>query len=210
MKIMKKVLAGVLSLAVVVGACFAFAGCNSVKNKTYAYDSMSFTIVKAVDDKGKITETLTLSLREYYIYSDDFMGMGVGLGKGMDYATYTMTEDEEAEFAEFKKDIDEMSAGMRIEFGKDTVDQISEDTDKISGEINRMVETSKYEIEDDKITVTSTESYDEFTLDATYAVEIWNIVDGKIEMRDYMTSDEDHIFAVGDLYYASAFFAKTK
>lgn len=201
MKIMKKVLAGALSLAVVVGACFAFTGCNSVKNKTYAFDSMTYTIVKAVDEKGKITETLTLSFREYYIYDR--------LDKGMDYATYTMTADEETTFAEIKKSMEESMAKTRIEFGKDTVDMIDDEVDKISGEIDRDVTTGKYEVKDDKITITSTESYDENTLDATYTVQTLYVVDGKVEMRQYGVSEEENN-AVGDLYYTSIFFAKTK
>lgn len=217
MKIMKKVLAGALSLAVVIGACFAFTGCNSVKNKTYAYDSMTFTIVKTIDAEGKVTETQTLSFREYYIYADDFMGMGVGLGKGADYATYTMTQEEETAFAELKKNIDEMSSAIKVEFGKDTVDRIVETVDKISGEIERQVETAKYEIKDDKITVTSTESYNEFTLDATYSVETWHIVDDKIEMRQYATTSGSSstppatpTYSVGSLYYISVFLTEVK
>ena len=213
MKLMKKVLAGALSLAVVLGAMFAFTGCNSVRNKTYAVEGYTVTLVKAVDEEtGEVTETQTITFREYYIHK--YCGEdGVKLE---DVATYTMTSEEKEEYNEAFKAI---TTGRTAEFSKDEVVLIQEEYDEFSGITTIEKTTSQYEVKDNVITIVyhadtneelhNINSYVQFTMD---------IVDGKIHQKtlydvegiDFGYQGPTTEWEKGDVYYATVVYAEVK
>lgn len=205
MKLVKKVLAGALTLAVVLGAMFAFTGCNSVQNETYAFESMTITVVKAVDEDGKITETQTLTLREYFIF--DIVG-------DLDQiAGYTLSEDEEAQFTEFQ----EMMSGSntKVTFYKNEVHMITEEKNEYTGEIERNVHISEYTVEKNIITIIEKTSENEMKTSVDYDVYTLEIVDGKIHQKAYdmgVAGDDDFdgVYAKNDIVYWTAIFAKVK
>lgn len=201
MKLLKKVLAGALSLAVICGAMFAFTGCNSVKNKTYAVEDMTMTVVKAVDADGKVTETQTLSMRETYMMTE--------LGKSLeDIATYVMTAEEEAEYAKY---VEEGKANApRIMFTKNEVHMIEDEKSEISGKVERRVSIAEYTVEKNKITVIEKHSENDMKNLIEYEINTVEIVDGKLHQVKYFNEDPEYVWTVGMPYYATTIFAEVK
>lgn len=207
MKLVKKILAGALSLAIVCGAMFAFVGCNSVKGKTYAYDGMTFTVItkmeEAEGEDKKVTETKTLTLREYYLYSVKNVAIA-------DLGTATLTEEEEKLFTTWAKGQEEMGKSMEIEFkGKEVISRTTvENTLTGASEVSELV--AEYSVKDGKITVKAlTSDPTKFDQERTYEIQTAYIVDGKLDYRMYRINDAADI-EVGKLYYSSIMFAKKK
>ena len=207
MKLVKKILAGALSLAIVCGAMFAFVGCNSVKGKTYAYDGMTFTVITKMEaaegEDKKVTETKTLTLREYYLYSVKNVAIA-------DLGTATLTEEEEKLFTTWAKSQEEMGKSMEIEFkGKEVISRTTvENTLTGASEVSELV--AEYSVKDGKITVKAlTSDPTKFDQERTYEIQTAYIVDGKLDYRMYRINDAADI-EVGKLYYSSIMFAKKK
>jgi len=212
MKLLKKVLAGALSLAVVAGAMFAFTGCNSVRNKTYAIEDYTVTLVKAVDEDGKITETQTLSYREYFIHKFCNNALGV---KVEEIATYVMTAEEEEMYAtNFKL----LTEGIVAEFGKDEVRNIKTVKDEFLGTTVSYEQVAEYEVKDNVIIVKAqTSTNDPLQNENEYVTYTLEIVDGKIYQKTteipLIASDyegEDTVWENGDVCYATAIYAEVK
>ena len=205
MKLVKKVLAGALSLAIVLGAMFAFTGCNSVQNETYAFESMTVTVVKAVDEDGKITETQTLTLREYFIFEI--------VGELDQIAGYTLSEDEEKAFTEMQKTF--TGGAPKAVFYKDEVHMITEEKNEYTGEIKRDVNIAEYTVDKNIITIVEKVSENEMKNDIDYKVYTLEIVDGKIHQKAYemgVAGDDnfDGVYAKNDIVCWTAIFAKVK
>ena len=204
MKLLKKIMAGALSLAVVVGAAFAFTGCNSVKGKTYAYSSTTFTIVMNVDEEGKVTETKTLSAKEYWmIYEEKIANLE-------NYTTVTLTEDQEKAFKLFEEGLkkSEIAAAKYTFTGKE-IEVAMEDADELTGEGERMTLRGTYTIEDDVINA-AIDMTEEGAMKMEMLVRAY-LVDGNIEMRDYEGGEDTEWTKEGNpLYYTTVIFAEVK
>ena len=200
MKLMKKVLAGALSVAVVLGAMFAFTGCNSVRNKTYEIETWTVTVVKAVDEDGKVTETQTLTAREAFIY--EICG---DLDK---IASYTLSPEEEKAYNDMLDDMKKYAP--KAVFGKDTVENITEMKNELTGIVERHVQVAEYEVDGDIITVTAKMDANELENDLEFVVYTLEIVDGKIHQKQYEEDDVDHVWEKGDVYYTTMIYAQVK
>lgn len=204
MKLFKKIMAGVLSLAVVAGVMVVFSGCNNVKGKTYAFESRTYTIIVAVDpsDNTKITETRTLSSKEYWLafVSDRKVALA-------DLAAATMTEAEEKLYSDWMAEETEVEANTVYEFSKKTVDKIVTELDEISGEKELTVYRAEYKTEEDVISIKNLVSTNEQNNYFKYFVGSLYVLDNKIEERAYkITATTD--YAVNKVLYISNYYAE--
>lgn len=224
MKLLKKIMAGALSLAVICGAMFAFVGCNEVKGKTYAFDTLTFTIVTEFEndenigtDKAVIKATRTLSAREFYLYKEEEKTL-----EELATATTEATDKEILEWCEgyiatvallhmdMELEMYQMYKGSKIEFKKNTIEVIYEQpASKITGDYEKMVNVAEYSVEDGVIKVETNTSSNPDTMYQNYQVMSFNIVGENIE-KVYTVKTEAAQYAKNELVSFAMVLAEVK
>lgn len=215
MKVFKKALSVMLSLAVIATAMFAFTGCaNKVKNKTYAAEDYTVVIVTA-SNGTEVLEQRSLTYREYFIFKMCNGGAGVALG---DIASYTMSAEEEQQYNNLFGDMKENSS--KLVFGKNEVSMISETESSVSGQKEISEKKGTYDIDKNVITLKFTTAVNEDLGTYDYVTSKVNVVDNKLEMKGWEMSsaydhgtqsiDDTYEWAYGDIYYVVAHFSEVK
>lgn len=221
MQLVKKIMAGLVSLAVIAGACFAFVGCNAVKGNEYAYKTLAFTIITELEDETKagteeavIKTTRTLSAREFYLYAKE--------GKTLEElatATTEATDEEilkwcEAQMNAMGSDAQEglkEAKETKLKFRSSKLEMIREtEPDKFTGDKSRGVTTGKYTVKNGLIEVVV-----DNTLDvqpdgvANYTIQYFNVVGENVEKQIKVLTDAED-YAAEELYMVSIVFAEVK
>ena len=185
MKLLKRIMAGSLTLAVVVGACFAFTGCKlSGKSYTYAEDATVTVITKTEKDsdgKYTITETKDLTLAEYYLYT-------VG-NKKLDELAEAKIEDEKA-FELWKENFvylaDANIRNNEYAFKGNKLIETDARKNEVTGKNTRKVITEyKYEKVDDNEYLATIESEQAPGYIEISTVEFFMDADGNLCIREY-------------------------
>ena len=206
MKLAKKVIAGVLSLALMVGACFVFAGCSGVKGNEYKYKTLYFTIITELEDasnvgtdKAIIKTTRTLSAREYYILKNE-------PGATLDNLAKTTTDAKDEEIMKWCEETivsttlgleDEMDFAKRTEynFKSKKVDIIySYDVDKSTGAKQKDILTCAYTNDDGVVEIVRTETNPLDENDKAEYYEYMYLVGERLEQRfNIMTEPTEYV-----------------
>ena len=221
MQLVKKIMAGVLSLAVIAGACFVFAGCNTVRGNEYAYKTLTFTIITELEDETKagtedavIKTTRTLSAREFYMYAKE--------GKTLEELAAATTEASDEEILEWcesqiiamggeAKDGLQTAKETKLNFKGNKVEMVEEgEADLNTGDKTKEVVTGKYTIKDGVIEVTVDTTMTIYPEGAgTYDISYFNVVGENVEKQFKVLTDAED-YAVEELYMVSIVFAEVK
>ena len=145
MKLVKKLLVGALSLALVVGACFTFTACGKLNNKSYAFEALTFTIVTEVEENkdGDVTVTGTkvLSLKQMFMYS--IRGAKLDQLDGI-----VIPEEYEDAYESYKEGMLEMMLGEKILFEGKKMIFVDEMKDIMGRPYTKTTKTGTYKQEE--------------------------------------------------------------
>ena len=206
MKLAKKVIAGVLSLAVMVGACFVFSGCSGVKGNEYKYKTLYFTIITELEDasnvgtdKAIIKTTRTLSAREYYILKNE-------PGATLDNLAKTTTDAKDEEIMKWcEETAANAESRMRnaLDYAKRTnynfkskkVEMItSHDVDKVIGSTRKDIMICSYTNDDGVIEIINTKVNPNDENDREEYYEYMYLVGERLEQRfNIMTEPTEYV-----------------
>lgn len=204
---LKRLATGVLAVAVIVGAAFAFTGCGKLNGKTYAYEGESYTIITKIEEAedGTITvvETQELSIKEFYLYAVK----GVELEDLADYEMTDLEEEALEEYIEMKKEIME---GITVSFSGKTCKRTTRMTNEITGEYADQVNVCKYSEKDGVYTVEATSAESESDPNYTVTYSTFKLAeDGKLHQISYNEDIEENAdLEVGALYYTTYVYAE--
>ena len=208
MRLLKKLGASMLGMLVMAGAIFSFVGCSEVKGKDYEFSALTYTVITAVSEETgekEITETRTLTAREYYIvYVKEMVELA-------DLATATLNEAQEKEFENWYEDQVKLagaSATTKYEFKGKEVHKIVDEVDEINGEIERSEKIYTYVEDKGVLTLTKDETSVIAPESEKYSeISLAYLVDGKLEVRDYKVTTTES-YAVDTLLYVSYLYAE--
>ena len=218
MKLVKKIMAGALSLAVIAAAMFAFVGCNGVSGNEYAYKSLTFTIVTELEDASKagtkdavIKTTRTLSAREFYMFKEE----GVAL-ENLATATTEATDEAILKWCEEYVE-DEIGGEARtglekakettLNFKSNKLEMIKEsEPDKNTGDKSRDVTTGKYTVKDGLIEVVVDNTMDIYPDGMSeYEITYFNVVGENVEKQITLLTEATQYSVEGLLSFSIVF-----
>ena len=221
MQLVKKIMAGLVSLVVIAGACFAFVGCNTVSGNEYAYKTLSFTIITELEDAAKagtkdavIKTTRTLSAREYYLYKKEGKALAT-----LATATTDATDEEimkwcESQITAMGGEIeDELveAKETKLKFKSNKLEMITEtEPSANTGDKSRNVITGKYTIKNGLVEVVVDNTMDIYPDGRSdLVVTYFNVVGENVE-KQYKLLTEATDYAVEELYMVSIVFGEVK
>lgn len=218
MKLVKKILAGALSLAVIAGAMFAFVGCNGVSGKEYAYKTLTFTIITELEDATKantkdavIKTTRTLTAREFYMLNEvegvTLENLATATTEATDEVIMKWCEEYVEDFGGEAEDGLREAKTTTLNFKSNKLEMVQEDEpSKHTGDKSRSVQTAKYTVKDGVIEAVIDNTmavYPEGM--AEYDVMYFNVVGENVEKQITLLTEPIQYSVEGLLSFSMVF-----
>lgn len=166
---MKRLLCGIVSVAVLLFCMMGVVACDKFEGKTYYYASVSVCYVTEVNEYGKVTKTETISMDSY---CKDVLGIADSDARWVKEYELKNAYGIRENYYEFSR--------------RNTVKDIFANVDSVTGKVVAEVITYDYELDGDAIQITRSD-LDDNGCGFTYT-EIIEIVTGSQLQKSYWGS----------------------